>query len=428
MCLAGLNQIRPSGHECGDCFNKETNKIATHTTATVCGEVNKAWFMAVLSLTVFAAISAILIVPPLLVEIATDLEISVAVAGQLATATFAGWAVSLVSCGPLSDSFGRRPMALIGLAVLSISILASAFAPSLEILLTLRVLTGLGGIAPNIVGAVSDVISPARRAQAVGALLAIQGLASAISVPFVAALADLGGWRFVFIVYGLVLVVGLLANSLWLPKDQRERVRNWGFFSRYRSLVSMRFFRVAVAVNLTQRIAFWGTLSDFAAYLIHRYGLSIGFVALPLAVTAAGQMAGSYSASFLANRKRRGALVAATTAAGGVCYFLLFSANFGLWVSVGVAAVGTSMLSMTFPILVSASTEYSGESKATGVGLMGFSNHAGGALGAEIAGALLAATGYVGVGYMCLGATIASALMMSLFGQQFGESAGQSQG
>ena len=56
--------------------------------------------MAVLSLTVFAAISAILLVPPLLVEIATYLEISVAVAGQLATATFAGWAVSLVSCGP----------------------------------------------------------------------------------------------------------------------------------------------------------------------------------------------------------------------------------------------------------------------------------------------------------------------------------------
>ena len=314
--------------------------------------------------------------------------------------------------------------------VLSISILASAFAPSLEILLTLRVLTGLGGgaIPPNIVGAVSDVISPARRAQAVGTLLAIQGLASAITVPFVAALADLGGWRFVFISYGLVLVVGLLANWLWLPKDQRERVRNWGFFPRYRSLVSMRFFRVAVAVNLTQCIAFWGTLSYFAAYRIHTYGLSIGFVALPLAVAAAGQMAGRYSASFLANRKRRGAFVAATTAAGGVCYFLLFTGNFRLWVSVGVAAVGTGLLSMTFPILVSANTEYSGESKATGVGLMGFSNHAGGALGAGIAGALLAATGYVGVGYMCLGATIASAVMMSLFGRQFRVSAGQRQG
>ena len=123
--------------------------------------------MAVLALTVFGTISATLIVPPLLVEIASDLEISVAVAGQLATAAFAGWAVSLLTVGPLSNSFGRRPVAVVGLAVLSISVLACAVAPNLEILLALRVLTGLGGgaIPPNIIGSVSDVIPPARRAQ-----------------------------------------------------------------------------------------------------------------------------------------------------------------------------------------------------------------------------------------------------------------------
>ena len=231
--------------------------------------------MAVLALTVFATISATLIVPPLLVEIATDLEISVAVAGQLATAAFAGWAVSLLTVGPLSDSFGRRPVAVVGLAVLSTSVLACAFAPNLEILLALRVLTGLGGgaIPPNIIGSVSDVISAARRAQAVSALLAIQGLASAISVPLVALLADVGGWRFgslladvggwrfAFIVYGSLLAAALLANWLWLPRDRRERFSNRAFFSRYWSLLSMRFFRVAVAVNMTQRIAFWGMFS-----------------------------------------------------------------------------------------------------------------------------------------------------------------------
>ena len=392
--------------------------------------MNKAWFMAVLALTVYATISAILIVPPLLVEIATDLDISVAVAGQLATATFAGWAVMGISGGPLSDSFGRRPVALACLAVLSISVLASAFAPSLETLLALRVLTGLGGgaLPPNIVGSVADVISPARRARAVGALLAIQGLASAITVPFVAILADLGGWQLAFIVYGLTLAVGLVANWLWLPEARGERVRNWVFFSRYRSLVSLRFFRVAVAVNVTQRIAFWGMISYFAAYLIHTYGLSIGFVALPLAISAAGQMVGSYSTSFVANRKSRAVIIAVCTLLGGVCGFLLFGFNLGLWTSVAVAAVGTGLLSITFPVLVAASTEYSGESKATGVGLMGFSNQGGGLLGAGIAGALLASAGYVGIGYLCLGVTIFSALLTGLFGRQFGETAGQSKG
>lgn len=391
-------------------------------------EVNKAWFMAVLALTVLATISAILIVPPLLVEIATDLEISVAVAGQLATATFAAWAVTGVSAGPLSDSFGRRPVAMVCLAVLAVSILACAIAPNLETLLTLRVLTGLGGgvIPPNIIGSVADVISPARRAQAVGALLAIQGLASAICVPLVAVLADVGGWRLPFIVYGGLLVAALAANWLWLPKERGERVRNFAYFSRYKSLVAMRFFRVAVAVNLTQRIAFWGSISFFAAYLINTFDLSVGFVALPLAVAAVGQMAGNYGSSFAANRRHRALFIAAVTVIGGAFGLAVFAVDMGLWATVAVATVSLGMMSMTFPILIAASTEYSGESKATGVGLMGFSNQAGGMLGAAIAGALLASVGYEGIGYMCLGATIVSALLTTLFGRQFGESAGRS--
>ena len=180
-------------------------------------------------------------------------------------------------------------------------------------------------------------------------------------------------------------------------------------------------------------------------------------MALPLAIAGTGQMVGSYSAASVANSRYRAALVAAATAAGGVCgflfftanlgkqqvpcgvgrcrhgsrgslRFLFFTANLGLWASVALATAATGFLSVTFPVLVAASTEYSGESKATGVGLMGFSNQGGGVLGAGIAGVLLASTGYGGIGYMCLGVTIVSALLTSLFGRQFGESAGQSKG
>ena len=408
----------------------ETRHPETLTGQVAQREINKAWFMAVLALTVFATISAILIVPPLLVEIATDLDISVAVAGQLATATFAAWAVTGVSAAPLSDSFGRRPVALVSLAVLSLSTLGCAFAPNLETLLALRVLTGLGGgvIPPNIVGSVADVISPARRARAVSALLSIQGLAAAISVPLVAVLAEVGGWQFAFVLYGSVLVAALVANFLWLPKQQGERVRNFAYFSRYRALTSIRFFRVAVPVNVTQRIAFWGSISFFAAYLINTFGLSVGFVALPLAITSIGQMVGTYSASYGANLRYRALIIAACGIVGGALGFVVFSVEMGLWATVAVATLSTGLLSATFPILISASTEYSGESKATGVGLMGFSNQGGGMLGAAIAGALLANVGYSGIGYMCVGATVVSALLTSLFGRQFGETAGQSKG
>ena len=378
------------------------------------------------SFAVLASHGAVLIIPPLLVEIASEFEISVAVAGQLATATFAAWGVSVVSVGPLSDSFGRRPVALAGLLILFVSVLGSAFAPNFEALLGLRVLTGLAGgmLPPNAVASVSDVLSPARRAQAIGALLGISVLTSAVTVPMVALLADWGGWRFALMVSGVFLAVVFLTNWLWFPHGHGARVQNWVFLSRYQSLLSLRFFRVAIAVNMTQRIAYWGTLSFFAAYLIHTYDVSVGFVALPLAIAAIGQMIGSYSAGFVAKRRRRALLVAATSVAGGVCGFLLFAADLQIWITVALATVGTGLLSLTHPVLVAACTEYSGDSKATGVGLMGLSNQLGGVLGAAVSGALLASTGYEGIGYLCLGVTIASALLTGFFGRQFGENAG----
>ncbi len=340
--------------------------------------------------------------------------------GSVGYRNLRGLGGSLVSVGPLSDSFGRSPVALTGLLALTVSVLAPAFAPNIEVLLTLRMLTGFAGgtLPPTAVGAVSDVISPGKRAQAVSALLAINGVCSAITVPIVAVLADLGGWRLPF------MVTGLLTNWLWFPRDSRERVRNWVFFSRYRLLLSLRFFRVAVAVGTTQRIAFWGMVSFFPAYLINSYEVRVGFVALPLAIAAIGQVIGSYSAAFVAKQRRRAALIAGTSVVGGICGLLVFSFELELWVSVAVATIGMGLLSVTMPALVAASTEYSGESKATGVSLMGLSNQSGGALGAAIAGALPANTGYGGIGYLFLDVAIASALMTGLFGREFGERAG----
>ena len=380
-------------------------------------EINKPLFLAVLLLAIFGTMNAVQMLPALLVEIASDLEISVAVAGQLATATFAAWGISVVSVGPLSDSLGRRPVALAGMLLLVGSLVASAFAPNIEVFILMRILTGLGGgaLPPNAVGVVADVISPAKRAQAVGALLAVGMLTSAVSVPAVALLAGWGGWRLTFLLSGLLLAAGFVTNLIWFPRDRKERVRNFVFFSRYWSLLAMNFFRVALTVNVTQRVAYWGIVSFFAAFLINTYDVSLGFVALPLAITAIGQVIGSYASGCIATKKYRAALVATTTAAGGVCGFLFFVLDLNIWVAVGLAAMGSGLLSVTFPALVAASTEYSGDSKATGVGLMGLSNQSGGMFGAGLSGALLASTGYEGVGYLCLGLTVVSALLCTLF-------------
>ncbi len=160
-------------------------------------------------------------------------------------------------------------------------------------------------------------------------------------------------------------------------------------------------------------------INYFAAYLISAYDVSVGYVALPLAIAATGQVIGSYSAGLVAKMRDRAVLIAATSAVGGICGLLFPPAvHFDLWVAVAVATVETGLLSVAMPTLVAASTEFSGESKATGAGLMGLSNQAGGAFGAALSGLLLASIGFVGVGYLCLGVTMVRALMAGLFGRR----------
>ncbi len=85
-------------------------------------------FLIAVAVALFAGQCTWLLDAPLLVEIASEFDISVAMAGQVAAANFGAWAGSVVISGPLSDSLGRRPVALFGLSLLCIGALASAFA------------------------------------------------------------------------------------------------------------------------------------------------------------------------------------------------------------------------------------------------------------------------------------------------------------
>ena len=379
--------------------------------------MKQARFLAAVALGLFATQSASFMLVPLLVAIATEFETSVAVTGQLSTVTFAAWAVSVVLVSPLSDSLGRRPVALTGLTLLSISVLASAFAPNLGTLMALRVLTGLaaGMIPPNSMAAVADAVSSARRAQVVGGLMAFATLSSVIGVPLVALLAESGSWRLPFVAVGSLLAACAVLNWLWFPKSDGAGLRSFSFFSRYKTLLAMPVFRSILAVNFAQRIAYFALFSYLAAYLIDAYDMSVGAVALPLGFVGMGTVIGSYVGGPVANRKNRMPLIAVSALAGGAGALVLFSVDVPLWTAVAIATGSISLLSIGWPVVITLSTAVSGQSRATGIGLLGVSNQMGGVGGAAVGGVLLAASGFPGVGYLCLGAVAVCAVVIAVF-------------
>ena len=371
-------------------------------------------FLAITGVAMFLAQLVGLMLAPLLVELSDEFDVSVAAAGQLAAVTFAAWAISVISVGPISDSFGRRPVSVAGLTLLSASVVASSFAPSFGALLGLRILTGLSGgmIPPNSMAAVADVLPPEKRAKAFGILMAVASLSSVVGMPLVAVMTSAGGWRVPFFVIGCLLFVCTMFHWFWYPKIERSGPRTFSFISRYKQMASISLFRTALAANVLQRMAFYATISYLAAYLISEHGFSVGETAIPLAIVGVGVVIGSVMAGSVAAMRRRAQIVAGSAVVGGLAAFLLFSFDVTVWGTVGIALVGITFISIGWPTFLAISTEISGSSRATAVGMLGASNQIGGVGGAALGGAFLALGGFSTVGFFCLGVVLLSAVVL----------------
>jgi predicted MFS family arabinose efflux permease len=123
-----------------------------------------------LCLAVCLANLAVLMLGPLLVELAHEFQTSIPLVGQLGAATAFTWGIIAPLAGPVSDTYGRRRMLLTGLMLMAVGILGSVLAWNYGALLAFRLLTGVGGamVPPNSIAAIADVFPPTGRGKAMG--------------------------------------------------------------------------------------------------------------------------------------------------------------------------------------------------------------------------------------------------------------------
>jgi len=81
--------------------------------------------MLLLSTAIILARTVSLMLAPLLVDLAREFDTSVAVTGQLAAATFIAWGIVALVVGPVSDTYGRRVVALSGMLLMTLGLLGS---------------------------------------------------------------------------------------------------------------------------------------------------------------------------------------------------------------------------------------------------------------------------------------------------------------
>lgn len=159
-----------------------------------------------------------------------ELGVSRAALSPVFSASLVGLMLGALIGGPLSDRIGRRPVLLGGLVFFAIMSLLTVLAGSIDSLLVLRLLTGLGlgCVMPNAIALTSEYAPERVRSTAVMVMFcgfslgaALGGLAAAVLI------ADFG-WRSVFVAGGVLPLLGAIAVWRWLPESVRFMVLNGG--------------------------------------------------------------------------------------------------------------------------------------------------------------------------------------------------------
>jgi predicted MFS family arabinose efflux permease len=364
--------------------------------------------------TVLMARLVSLMLGPLLVVLAAEFNTSVAVAGQLAAATFVTWGITAPLVGPFSDTYGRRPVLLTGLAILAIGVLGSAAAWNFNSLMAFRLLTGVGAamIPPTLAAAIADMLPVAERGRGVGLLAGSSWLGVALGVPVVALIGDAWGWRLPFYITGGLLLVNLGLIWVLLPRVDRPKDRDLAFLSRFKDIGRIAAPWHVMIANALQQTALIGLMTYFAAFLIQNHGFNEGATSLPLAMIGTGAFVGSVGGGLIAGRSYGLLGVAIAGLGGGLGVGAIFALGAPIWVVIAASLVASVLLTVSMPVLMILMLELAGKSRATASGMFGASNQLGRVFGASTGGVMLSIGDFAAVGIFCLVASALSAVMV----------------
>jgi MFS transporter, DHA1 family, multidrug resistance protein len=173
---------------------------------------------------------------PALPQLAADLRTPEASAQLTLSTCMVGLALGQLLVGPATDRVGRRWPLLAGVALFAVSAALCALAPSIEVLLALRLLTGIAGGAGLVIARamVRDLYDSAAAARVFALLMLVSGTAPVAGPVLGGQLLRVTDWRGVFgalAVIGAVLFAAALTQRETLP-PQRRRAGGLGVVAR----------------------------------------------------------------------------------------------------------------------------------------------------------------------------------------------------
>jgi DHA1 family bicyclomycin/chloramphenicol resistance-like MFS transporter len=228
----------------------------------------------------------------------TQLTLSMFLAGMVAGQLF---------YGPLSDSFGRRPVMIGGLAIFVAASVWCALADSIATLTAARFAQALGAAAPVVVvrAVVRDLYDGAHGGKELSRIGAFMGLIPAFAPVLGGALEQAFGWRANFVV--AAAFAASMAALAWMAlPESNAALRPWAGFAsirrEYRAVFASRLYRVYVALLMASHAGLFTFISAATFVLQGVYGLTPLQFGMAFGLTGLGYTAGAFTAQRIVTR------------------------------------------------------------------------------------------------------------------------------
>ena len=281
-----------------------------------------------------ASQAALVVLNPLLPDVARDLDVSIATAGQLRTVSGLTAGAAAIATGLLAARVGLRGLMLGALVILGIGSLASGAAPSFAVLVGAQGLVGVGiGVSYSAaIAAAADWSTAATRSRVLALTLLGPPLAWIVGMPLVGILGEVS-WRIAWFVVPVAMAAAasalLFRQHATPPASARAGLR------------AVLTYPGVARWSTGELLAFsgWaGTLVYVGALLVESYDLSIAATGLALGFGALVYVPGN----FLFRRwvDGHGRLLLVTLALSAAATVALLGAfRPSVWVSVGLFAL-----------------------------------------------------------------------------------------
>ncbi len=221
---------------------------------------------------------------PALSDIGLAISVKDSVSLQLLVSMiFLGLGIGQLLFGPLSDTFGRKPIIYIGLAIYSIASIICVMSSSLEMMILGRVLQGIGLAAPYSISVsiVRDSYKGDALAKIMSFVMVIFILVPVIAPALGQVILNVFDWKSIFyfqLIFGVII-------SFWLWRRQPETLKE-----EYRSSFNLKSYKYGLTEFFKQKSAIAYTIitgylsGAFMVYLgaaqhifVNQYGLQKEF-------------------------------------------------------------------------------------------------------------------------------------------------------